>query len=105
MARVLNGLQDSRLCNLVEHDAVGLLLIQSQHLAEVPGDGLSLTVFIGRQPHLLGLLGLLLQFADQFFLLVGNLVLGFQRCVVYTQFFFLQVADMAVARHHFEVLA
>ena len=89
----------------MEHDAVRLLLVQSQHLAQMPGDGLSLAVLIGSQPHLFGILGLLLQLAHQLLLLVGNLVFGFQCLFVYTQFLFLQVADVAVARHHLEVLA
>ena len=62
----------------MEHDAVGLLLVQSQHLAQVPGDGFSLAVFIGCQPHLLGVLGLLLQVADQLLLLIGDFIFGYE---------------------------
>ena len=36
VARMLYGLEYSGLCYLVEHDAVGLLLVKSEHLAEVP---------------------------------------------------------------------
>ena len=104
-ARMLDGIKDSGFGNLVEHDTLGLLLIQSQHLTQVPRDGFSLAVFIGCEPYLTGFLGLVLQFTDQFLLLIGNLVFGFQGGVVDTQLFLLQVADMSVTRHDFIVLA
>ena len=78
MARVLDGLQDSGFGNLVEDDTVGLLLIQSQHLAQVPGDGFSLTVFIGCEPYLLGFLCLGAQVGNQFGLLFGDLIFRLQ---------------------------
>ena len=98
MTGMLYGIEDSGLGDLVEHDAVGLLLIQAQHLAQVPADGFSLAVFIGSQPHLLGLLGIAAQLGNQFFLLVGYVG-------IYTDFFLLQVAYMPIARHHFVVLS
>ena len=102
---MLNGIKNSGFGNLVEHDTLGLLLIQSQHLTQVPRDSFSLAVFIGCEPYLTGFLGLVLQFTDQFLLLIGNLVFGFQGGVVDTQLFLLQVADMSVTRHDFIVLA
>ena len=105
VARMLDGLQDGRLRDLVEHDAVGVHLVQPQHLAQVPGDGFSLAVFIACQPDLFGLLGLLLQFADEPLLLFGYLIVGQQRVAVDAYFFLLQVADVAVAGHHLEVFS
>ena len=102
---MLYGRQYGRLGDFVEHDAAGLLLVEPQHLAQMPRYGLSLAVFIGRQPHLLGLLGLLPQLRDEFFLLVWYLVFRLQRRVVDAQLLFLQVAYVAVARHHLEVLS
>ena len=100
---MLNGFDNGRLRDLVEHDAVGLLLVQSQYFAKVPGDGFSLAVFIACEPNLFGFLGVLLQFADEALLLVGYLVFGHQRIVVDADFFLLQVANVAVARHHLEI--
>ena len=51
-AGMLDGLEDGRLRDLMEHDALGLLLVEPQHLAEVPRDGLSLAVLIACEPHL-----------------------------------------------------
>ena len=100
-----DGLQDGGLRDLVEHDALRLLLVQTQHLAQVPRDGFSLAVLITGQPHLAGFLRLRLQLAHQLLLLVGNLVDGLQRLLVDAQLVLLQVADVAVARHHLVVLA
>ena len=105
MARVLNGSENGRLCNLVEHDTIGLLLVETQHFAQVPRDGFSLAVFIACEPNLLGFLRVLLQFADEFLLLVGYFVVGHQRVVVDTDFFLLQVTNVAVARHYLEVFS
>ena len=71
----------------------------------MPRDSFSLAVFIACEPYLLGFLGLRLQLAHQLSLLVGNFVFRFKRILVDTQFFFLQVAYVTVARHHLVVLA
>ena len=102
---MLDGFHDSRLGDLVEHNALGLLLVQAQHLAQMPRDGFSLAVLITCQPNLTGFLGLALQLAYQFLLLVGDLVFGFQGLLVDTQVVLLQVAYVAVARHHFVFVA
>jgi hypothetical protein len=51
VARVLDGFQNGRFGNLVEDDAVGVLLVQSQYLAQMPADGFSFAVLIGCQPY------------------------------------------------------
>ena len=58
MTGMFDSLQNGWLGDFVEHDTVCLLAVKTQHLTQVPGDGFSLTVFIGCEPHLLGLLGL-----------------------------------------------
>ena len=103
MAWSLDGLQDGRLGDFVEHNAVGLLLVEAEHLAEVPRDGFSLAVLIGCQPYLLGFLGLRTQVCHQLGLLFRNFIFRFERLLVDAQLFLLQVADMAIARHHLEV--
>ena len=57
MARVLHGLGDGRLGYLVETKAAGGIDRQLQHLGQMPGDRLSLPIRVGRQEHLLRLLG------------------------------------------------
>ena len=101
---MLDGIENGGLGNLVKHDAVGLRLVQTEHLAQVPGDGLSLTVLIGCEPYLLGLAGIGLQLANQFLFLFWNFVVGLQCVEVDTDLFLLQVADVTVTRHHLVVL-
>ncbi len=105
MARMLYGLKDGGLRNLVEDDARGLLLVQSQHLTQMPADGFSLAVFIGCEPDLLGGLRVLLQVGDDLLLLFGYLINGAEVLLINAQFLFLQVADVPVRRHHLIVLA
>ena len=69
----------------------------------MPGYGFSLAVFIGCQPNLLGFLCILFQFADKFLLVFWNFIFWNESVIVDTQFSFLQVPDMAIARHHLEV--
>ena len=105
-ARVLDGVEDGRLGNLVEDDALRRLRVELQGLLQVPGDGLSLAVLIGCQPHLLGALDGFLQLADQAALVVAHLVLRLVLVLHVDAHFFLgQVADVAVARLHRVVLA
>ena len=91
------GIHDGRLGDFVEHDTAGLLLVQTEHLAQMPRDGFSLAVLIGCEPYLVGFLGTCLQFRNELLLLFGYLIVGFQRIEVDADFLFLQVADMTVA--------
>ena len=104
VAGMLNGFEDGRLRDFMEHDAVCLLLVKAQHLTQMPRDGFSLTVFIGSQPDLLSLLRLLLQFTDKFALVVRYLVSRHQCLIVDADFSLFQVADVAITRHHFVIL-
>ena len=94
MARSIYRSKYGRLRNLMEHDAVCLLLIKSEHLAQMPTDGLSLAVFIGSEPHFLNILGTASQFAHKFFLIFRYLIVRLQRLGVYTQLFLFKVAYM-----------
>ncbi len=105
VARMLDGIENSRLGNFMEDDAARLLLIQSEYFAKVPADGFSLAVLIGCQPDLLGLLGARLQFAYQFFLLFRYLIVGYHVFLVDAELFLFEVSDVTVGRHHFVVFA
>ena len=104
MTRMLDGLQNGGFGNLVEDDTVGLGLVQSQHLTQMPGDGFSLAVFIGCEPYFLCLLRVRLQFADESLLVIGDFVFRLKGMVINAEFFLLQVPDMTVARHDFIVI-
>ena len=105
MAWRLDGVDDGRFGNLVKHDTVGLLLVQSQHLAQVPRDGFSLAVFIGCEPHHLRVAGAASKFCYQRFLLLRYLIARLKCVQVDTQFFLFQIANMTIGRHHLEVFA
>ena len=89
----------------MEHNTVSVLLVESQHLAQVPGDCFSLAVFIGSQPHLLCGLGILLQLTNQSLLLFWYLIIGTQGVEINAYLFLFEVTDVSIARHHFEVFA
>lgn len=48
---MLYGRQDSGFCDFMEDDTARLRLVETENLAEVPADGLSLAVLIGCEPH------------------------------------------------------
>ena len=102
-ARLLDGLQDGLLRDLVEDDTLRLINRETQHFGQVPCDGLSFAVFIGSQPNGL-LLGQLREFAHDLFLVGGNLV---DRCITIsyldTQTLLGQVADVAETGANHEV--
>ena len=103
MTGMLDGIEDGLLGDLMEDDAVGLGFIKTQHLAEMPGDGLSLTVFIGGKPYLLGCTGKALQLLHYFYLVFRNLIVGLKGLLVDAQLLLLQIADVTITRHHFIV--
>ena len=95
MTGMLDGIKDGGGGNLVEYDAVGIVLVQAQHLTQMPTDGLSLAVFIGCQPHALCLLDLLLELAHQLAFLLGYLVIGLHRLLVDGERLLFQVTYVA----------
>ena len=89
----------------MEDDALGAGGIQFQRLREVPGDGLSLAVLIGRQPDGLCAGGQLLQFGNGFLFIGRNLILWRETMLdIHAQLLFLQVADVSEARPHDKIL-
>ena len=94
---MLDGFEYGGLGYLVEYDAVGVLLVKPQHLAEVPRDGFPLAVFIGGEPYLVGLFGVLAQLLYELGLLRRNFVVGLERVGVDAQLLFLEVAYVSVA--------
>ena len=105
MARFLYGCYDGGLGNLVEHNAGSVLPIQSEHFTQVPGDSLSLAVLIAGEPYLVGLGSSIAQLLYQTFFLLWHLIVGYKRVSINAVFFFLQVTDVSVARHHFIIFA
>ena len=104
-ARVLYGGENGGLRDFVEHDALRRLGVNAEHLRQVPGDGLSFAVFIGREPYGGGFLGGRAQLAHHVLLVGGYFVVGRKRVEVYAEVFLFQVTDMAVTRHYFIVVA
>ena len=93
---MLDGFQDGRLGDFVEHDAAGLLPRQVQRLAKVPGNGLSLAVLIGSQPHGPGLGGQLPELCHHLLFLRGDNVFRLESVgYIYAEFMLFQVPDMA----------
>ena len=93
---VLNGLKDGGLCNLMEYNAAGLFLGKLQCLRKVPGNGLSLTVFIGGEPDGGGGFRELLKFGHHLFLVCGHNILRLEAVFnVYAKFVLFQVPDVA----------
>ena len=109
-ARVGDGLLHGALGNLVEHDAVHLLVFQRllllQNLVQVPRDGLALAVGVGRQVQVVGALEAAQNVADMLAVAVNDFVLHREAVLgVHRAFFRHQVADMAVGGHDLEIRA
>ena len=102
VARMLDGIEDSRLGNLMEDDAARVVGRQSQHLEQMPSNGFSLAVFITCEPHEVGLSSLILEFLDMLLLVFGNFVERFEAVLhVNAEILLVQVTDMSETRHHF----
>ena len=85
----------------MEYDSLRIRRVKSEHFIKVPCDGFSFAVFIGCEPHHIGVLSCLLELADRIFLICRNLI--FRRKIiieVYSYSFFLKVAYMSVGREH-----
>ncbi len=101
---MLEGVEDGLFRDFVEYDAPRCGGVEPEHLGQVPGNGLSLAVFIGREPYGLGLRRGLTEAVDNLLLFVGNFV-NRRKISVYVDAEALgfQVADMPVAGHDLEV--
>ena len=106
VAGILYGVEYGVFRNLVKDNTFCLLGFQVQRFAKVPCYGLSLAVLIACQPHHVGVLRCFLQLCYKFVFLFRYLVFRF--VVVfngYAELLFGQIANVAVARHHGEVLS
>ena len=74
LERVLDRLLNGLLGDLVEQDAVDVLLV-ADALGDVPGDGLAFAIGVGRQVDVLFVFRGLLELVDDFALAVNDLVL------------------------------
>jgi hypothetical protein len=106
-AGLLHGALDGRLGDLAKNDALGVALVETEHLAEVPGNGFALAVFVGGEPHFRGAAGGVLELADHFVLIRGNDVVW---AVVVENIdaevvAFFEVADVAVGAFDGEICA
>ena len=104
-ARFFDGFQDRPLGDLVEDDALGPVDGEPQHFGEVPCDGFSFAVFIGRQPDGFRF-GQLREFVDHLLLVARDFVDRFESLRdIDAEVLFGEVPDMAEARFDDEVLA
>ncbi len=92
--------------DLIKGDAVGLGRVQTQNVGQMPADGLAFAVRVGGQQNAVGMLGLVLQFADQLFLAFdGDIARRVAVFHVDAQLGGGQVADMAHAGRDLVVFA
>ncbi len=75
-ARLGESLLNRLLGDLVEHHALVTAVVAANRLAQVPGDGLPLSIQVGREIDGVGFLGQTAQFLDDLFLAGQDLVLG-----------------------------
>ena len=93
--RMLDSIENGRLGDLVEDNAPGVLGLESEHLEQMPCDGLSLAVFITCKPHDFTLRSLILEFLDLFHLVFGNLIQRREAMLhVDTEILLVQVSDV-----------
>ena len=106
VARMLYGVAYGRRRNLMEGYAARLLRCQPEHLIQMPCYGLSLAVFITRQPYHIGFLGFALQLAHQMLLFSRYLIFDVEiTAQVLVEVPFGKIAYMTHARQHFVVFA
>ena len=102
---ILDGVLDGVLGDLVEDDALGTGGIEAEGLAEMPGDGLSLTVLIGSKPDGARFGSGLLQLGHHPALVGGDHVFGLEALVhVDAELLVLQVANVAETCLYSEIL-
>ena len=88
----------------MKYDALGLVWVQAQHFAQMPGYGFSLTVLIRCQPYVIRLFLYRLQLFYYLQFVFRYNILGFVAILhVYTHVFLFQVTDMPVARLHLKI--
>ena len=89
----------------MEYDAPRAAGIQPELLKKMPGNSLTLAVFIGCEPYHIGLLGGLAKCAHQIFLIGRHFIVGSKVCsFIRLDLFFREIPDMAIAGKHLIVL-
>jgi len=98
-ARILDRMQNRVLRNFVKNDPLRIVVSESEHLIQVPRDGLPFAVFIGSEPNRLGLLRELFELGHRLLLVGGYFVVGSEVVGdIDAQSLFRQVPDMAETR-------
>ena len=106
VAGMLDRIQDGRLGDFMEHDPPRLRGVEGQGFGQVPGNGFSFAVLIGREPHGLGAGGEFLQFGNDLLLVGRYYIFGLESMFhIHAQLLLLQVADMADACFYQIVIA
>ena len=104
VARVGDGVDNGVLGDFVEDDAAGVFGLETEHIIEMPGNGLTLAVLIGSEPHHLCVVGGFLEVAHKLLLIGRHFIFRLERIVhINAEILFAQVANMTVARHYFIV--
>ena len=81
----------------MEFDAAGRILVDAQHVGQVPGDGLAFAVRVSREIDFAGGFGFLADLAQDFATSANGDVLGFKVIVhIYADLALGQVANMAL---------
>ena len=80
--------------------------IEFQYTGKMPCNGLSFTVLVRGDPDILRICCSFSQLADNFCLLLRDLIIGFEVIFnVYTKVLFSQVPDMSETRHNTEIFS
>src|SRR5262249_32185385 len=104
LARLLDGLEDRLLGDLVEHQTADFLFRRAELLGEVPADGFAFAVGVGRDVDLVGRLRRVFQLLDDLDAVGNDDVLRLAPGVdVHTQLALRQIPDVADRRNDFEV--
>ncbi len=90
----------------MENDAPRIVGFEAKHLIKMPCNSLPLAVLIGSEPNHLGLLGSFFQVLYEIPFVGRDFIFGFELPLhVHAEILFTEIAYMAIARHHFIVLA
>ena len=92
-------MQNRVLRNFVTNDPLRIVVLESEHLIQVPRDGLPFAVFIGSEPNRLGLFRELFELGHRLFLVGGNFVMRSEVVGdIDAQSLFRQIPDMTETR-------
>ncbi len=99
--RIPDGVHDRVLCYLMKDDSPCLCLFQPESFVEMPGDGLSLPVLIGRKPHCGNAFRRLLQFGHHLLLVRGYHIFRSEVVLhIHAQLLVLKIPDVTETGFH-----